>query len=383
MNIIAFYLPQFHQIPENDEWWGEGFTEWVNVKKAKPLFEGHEQPRVPLNGNYYDLSDVSVMKWQTEIAKEHGISGFCFYHYWFDGKLLLEKPVENYLNSKDIDFPYCICWANEHWTNQWVSDKNNVLIEQRYGGEKEWKEHFDYLLPYFKDNRYIKREGKPVVVIYRPDLIDKRKDMVNYWNQLAKAAGLDGLCFMYQRPDAALGGNNSDLSMFDYCIEYQPGVEFKFNVNNTRKFNGLRRVKRKLMLFIEKKFGISTEGMNLSQINKHEASKRSYDEVWEHVISQKPMFENSIPGAFVNWDNTPRKENRGMVLTGATPEKFKYYLKKQIKHAIDDYHEDMMFMFAWNEWAEGGFLEPDEKYGYGFLDAIKQALIETDSFPEE
>ncbi len=381
MKIITFYLPQFHSIPENDKWWGEGFTEWVNVKKAEPLFEGHIQPRIPLDNNYYDLSDTDVMRWQTATAKENGIYGFCFYHYWFGGKLLLQKPVENYLREKDIDFPFCICWANEHWTNQWVSDNNDVLMEQKYGDEDEWKAHFDYLLPFLLDPRYIKKDNKPVLVIYRPDLIEKRGDMISCWNSLAVKAGLEGICFMFQRPDAVLSGTAGDMSMFDYCIEYQPLLEFSLMSDEKRRFMKLRKLKRKLMHYIEKHWGVSTEGMKLSRLKTSQLSVYDYDRVWSDIISKKPLFQNSIPGAFVNWDNTPRKGNRGFAVKGADPEKFRDYLKKQIKHAVEDYHQDMIFMFAWNEWSEGGFLEPDEKYGYGFLNAVRDALIETDSFP--
>ena len=189
VRTIALYLPQFHEIPENNEWWGHGFTEWVNVKKAVPLFEGHQQPRIPLDNNYYDLSDVNVMRWQTELAKKYGIYGFCFYHYWFNGKKLLEKPVDNYLEAKDIDFPFCICWANEHWTNKWATENDRVLIEQKYGGREQWKEHFDYLLPFFKDSRYIYQDGKPLFVLYRPELVTRRREMLEYWNQLALENG--------------------------------------------------------------------------------------------------------------------------------------------------------------------------------------------------
>lgn len=383
MKIIAYYLPQFHRIPENDKWWGEGFTEWVNVKKAESLFEGHHQPRIPLNNNYYNLLDVEVMRWQTEIAKKHGIYGFCFYHYWFDGKMLLEKPVENYLKEKSIDFPFCICWANEHWTNQWVADQHSVLIEQRYGGKKEWKEHFDYLLPFLKDSRYIKKDGKPVFVLYRPDLVEARKEMIEYWNELAVKAGLTGICFMCQRPDAMLTGLKSDLSMFDYCIEYQPSVAIKNISYKKQNFTFLRKMKRSMVLFVEKHFKVAGNSMSLGRINKTEVKRFTYDELWQYVINMKPLTKKSIPGAFVNWDNTPRKGNRGTVLTEVTSEKMHKYLSEQIRHAKKDYHQDMMFMFAWNEWAEGGFLEPDEANGYGYLEAIKAALEENNEFPDD
>lgn len=151
MKVIAFYLPQFHEIPENNEWWGKGFTEWVNVKKAKPLYRGQNQPRVPLQRNYYNLEDVSVQEWQVELAKKYGVYGFCMYHYWFNGHLLLEKPVEQYLKNNKLDLPFCLCWANENWTNVWAAGGNKILISQTYGDKNEWKKHFDYFLPFFKD----------------------------------------------------------------------------------------------------------------------------------------------------------------------------------------------------------------------------------------
>lgn len=163
MKILALYLPQFHAIPENDEWWGKGFTEWVNVKKARPLFEGHYQPRIPLNENYYNLLDNSVKKWQIDLAKEHGIYGFCVYHYWFCGKKLLEKPMEQYLADKSLDFPFCFCWANEHWSNAWVSGENKILMAQNFEDREDWDNHFYYMLPFFQDERYIKRRRKTFV----------------------------------------------------------------------------------------------------------------------------------------------------------------------------------------------------------------------------
>ena len=179
MKIIAFYLPQFHNIPENDEWWGNGFTEWTNVKKAKPIFEGHQQPKVPLNNNYYNLLDDNVKVWQADLAKKYGVYGFCYYHYWFNGKMLLEKPMEQMLENKEVDIPFCISWANEPWTKAWVGDEKKMLIAQEYGQEEEWKEHFMYLLPFFKDERYIKKDGKPFFIFYRPDIVITHIDQYN------------------------------------------------------------------------------------------------------------------------------------------------------------------------------------------------------------
>lgn len=380
MKVIALYLPQFHTIPENDKWWGKGFTEWVNIKKAKPLFPGHKQPREPLNDNYYDLSDVEVMRWQASIAQKNGVYGFCFYHYWFQGKLLLEKPVENFLNS-DIDFHYCISWANEHWTNQWVSDKWDVLIEQKYGGEAEWKKHFEYLLPFFKDERYIKFQGKPVFVIYRPNLIDCRKEMLEYWNKLAVKEGFPGICFVFQRAEPILLNHNIDMSMFDYCAAYQPGLAVANNIYDKQHFKIARRIKKDFFHFIEQHFKFDSRSIVLTRQGK-QLRFDDYDETWNRILNDPDIFPHMIPSAFTDWDNTPRRGNKGSVMKGASPEKFEKYLEKLIIKSNQKYDTDMMFIFAWNEWAEGGYLEPDKLNGYGYLNAVRKALIATNSWPD-
>lgn len=379
MKIVSLYLPQFHTIPENDEWWGKGFTEWVNVKKAKPLFEGHCQPREPLNNNYYDLSNVEIMRWQSHIAKEHGLYGFCFYHYWFGGKLLLEKPVENFLKS-DIDFNYCISWANEHWTNQWVSDRWDVFIEQRYGDKKEWEEHFNYLLDYFKDSRYIKLDGKPMFVVYKPELIEKRREMLDTWNKLAKKEGFPGMCFVFQRAESIMNDKKIDMSMFDYCAVYQPGLAVSQYNKERQHFLGLRRLKRSFFKFFENHFKFDSRSVVLTPQGVG-PKKYNYDEVWNLVINSEDIFPKMIPSGFIDWDSTPRRERRGFVMAGASPEKFKKYLKQLINKARDKYETDLLFLFAWNEWAEGGYLEPDKLNGYGYLNAVKEALDETNENP--
>lgn len=372
MKIIAFYLPQFHEIPENNEWWGEGFTEWVNVKKAQPLFEGHIQPRTPLNKNYYNLLDVDVMRWQADLAKKYGIYGFCFYHYWFDGHMLLQKPIENFLANTDIDQHFCICWANEHWTNAWVSGQNKVLIEQKYGGEKEWKEHFDYLLPYFKDKRYIIEDNMPLFVIYRPGIIDCLNSMLDYWNELAKEAGFAGIKFAYQHVDFDLQEDKDD-SRFTYDIEYQPTYAQTFL--RQKNHTTLRKIKRKIAYFAEKYLKL-----DLRYVGAEGLIKFDYDNIWQYILNMKPVSPKSVPGAYVNWDNTPRRGSKGIVHLNVTPEKFQNYLSLQIKRAKEVYHSDKIFMFAWNEWAEGGFLEPDEEWKYSMLEAVKKALESNNEF---
>lgn len=375
MKIITFYLPQFHCTPENDEWWGKEFTEWINMKKSKSLFNRHYQPRVPLNNNYYDLSDPETMRWQIELAKKYGVYGWCIYHYWFNGKLLLEKPVENLLKDKTMDIHFCLSWANEPWTNAWVAEKPTVLIAQRYGREKEWKEHFDYLLPYFLDERYIKVDGKPLFVLYKTDIIPDMNEMLDYYQDLAREAGLPGICFAYQ----ALYQNQltmPDDSRFDLNIHYEP--PYAVRDLTYKKHSTLRRIKRKIECYLNMHTNINIERVSMNTGLKF----FDYDEVWGTILKRKPVSEKCVPGAYVDWDNTPRRPTRGSIHQGASPEKFRKYLSKQIKRAKSVYHKDMIFMFAWNEWAEGGYVEPDEKFKYGYLEAIKTALEENGEFPE-
>lgn len=378
MKIIAFYLPQFHAIPENDEWWGKGFTEWTNVKTAKPLFEGHRQPRIPLDDNYYNLLDVSVMKWQVELAKKYGVYGFCFYHYWFGGHMLLQKPMENMLKDKEINFPYCICWANEGWTNAWKADSNaKVLISQRYGDKKEWKEHFEYLLQFFKDSNYILENGKPLFVIYRPEICNCLNEMLDYWELLAKENGFNGMCFAYQQVSYYLKPDH-DESRFNYRIEYQPGYA-RFDSQNSN--GGFSRfwIKAKSSIrniagIIDNQLGTSIQ----SKLTKQGLSFEDYDVLCSAIVNRHGEDEKSVAGMFVDWDNTPRRGTRGRICRGSSPEKFEYYLTEQIKNVKSSYKNDMLFIFAWNEWAEGGYLEPDTYNGYGYLEAIRKALAEND-----
>ena len=367
MKVIPVYLPQFHQIPENDEWWGEGFTEWTNVKKAKPFFEGHYQPRVPLNKYYYDLTDVESLKWQCKIAKEYGIYGFCFYHYWFNGKLLLEQPMELLLKNKDIDINYCISWANHNWEDSWKASPGNekILIGHDFDDEDDWVNHFNYMLQFFKDERYIKENNKPLLTIYIPNIIGKLNKMLGLWNSMAMMEGFDGLKFAFQSA-MSFHSKGWDRSMFDYAIEFEPGFSnYKNNILlslNIMKYSNT----------IKKMFGIKKR----IQKTRKEVALFDYDETWKKILNKKPSASNAVPSAFVDWDNTPRKQQAGTVFMGATPKKFKNYFKQLVLKAKKEYHTDKIFLFAWNEWAEGGYLEPDEKFGYGYLKAIKESLEE-------
>ena len=376
MKIIPLYLPQFHTIPENDEWWGKGFTEWVNVKGAKPLFEGHNQPRVPLNDNYYDLSDIETLKWQCKIAKEHGIYGFCMYHYWFNGKLLLEKPMEMLLAHPEIDIKYCISWANHDWTDGWkASDRApKVLIAHNFDDEKDWVDHFNYMLPFFKDPRYIREDNKPIMVIYIPNLIRKLNKMLTLWTQMAKDAGFEGLTYIYQSASSSFD-NSWNRSQFKYGVEMHPGyVNMYFKNSRMGVFPKLMKYSREFKRILGIKRSL------LPEKKRTEVSVCNYDETWQRILKIRPKDGISmIPCAFVDWDNTPRHGIRGSVYKNATPEKFKMYLSQLVDNAQKYYNTDMIFVFAWNEWAEGGYLEPDTKNGWGYLEAIKEVVENKES----
>jgi len=369
MKIIPVFLPQFHRIPENDEWWGDGFTEWTNVKSAKPLFKSHYQPRVPLDKIYYDLSEIETLKIQCESAKKYGIFGFCFYHYWFNGKLLLEKPLEMLRENDDIDINYCISWANHNWENTWTASPGaeKTLIAHDFDDENDWIQHFNYFLNFFKDPRYIKEDNKPLLVILAPNIIGKLNKMLSLWNGMAIQAGFSGMKFISQSA-MSQHSNNWDRSLFDYVIEFQPGYT-NLRKNGWQKFlliSGLLNHTTK----IKKYLGIKRR----LAVPKNSLTFFDYDETWRKILSIKPSALNAIPAAFVDWDNTPRKGVRGSVCLGATPDKFYLYLKKLLHKTHTEYKQDKIFVFAWNEWGEGGYLEPDERYGYGYLRAIKNAL---------
>lgn len=379
MKIIAWYLPQFHTIPENDAWWGEGFTEWTNVKAAKSYHSGQIQPRVPLNDNYYNLLDDEVKRWQVNLAKEYGVYGFAMYHYWFDGKLLLEKPVEQYLANKALDLPFCICWANEHWTNRWIASKESILIEQHYGDEAQWKDHFEYLLPFLRDERYIRVDGKPLVIIYRPELIDRLNDMMDLWQALARGNGLPGLSLAYQGEKWDLSaGIKKDDSRFDLNIEFQPSKVFNaYRHGRHRLLSGIQSILPKRLENSKLVYKLKEAFVR----NDESGTAFDFDELWKTVLNTAPVDGKSVPGAFVGWDNSPRKKEQGIFIRNVTPQKFEKYLAAQIRRTRNVYHKDMLFLYAWNEWAEGGYLEPDRQYGYGFLEAIRGALKETGEWP--
>lgn len=373
MKVIPVYLPQFHRIPENDKWWGEGFTEWTNVKKARPLFDGHYQPREPLNDYYYDLSNLDTLKWQCNLANEYGIYGFCFYHYWFNGHLLLEKPMEMLLANPNINIRYCVSWANHNWEDTWraSSGGEKTLISHDFDDETDWVPHFEYLLQFFKDPRYICEDNKPLLVIYIPNIINKLNKMLTLWNELAIKSGFDGIKFCFQSAMSNYA-KNWDRSLFDYAIEFHPGY-----VNLKGELNWMAWM-MKYSHRIKKALGIKSR----IRVGRKNLARFNYDNTWQNILDSAPSCDNAIPSAFVDWDNTPRKIERGSVCDGANPTKFKKYFKQLITKTRREYKQDKIFVFAWNEWAEGGYLEPDKKFGDGYLRAIRESLLECNEFED-
>lgn len=373
LKVIAFYLPQFHSIPENDQWWGQGFTEWTNVKKALPLFEGHNQPRIPLNKNYYDLMDDEVKISQAKLAKKYGIFGFCCYHYWFkNGEKLLEKPAEQMLQNKDVDLPFCFSWANENWSRKWDGGNQEIIKEQDYGDKSDWEKHFQYLLPFFRDERYITVNGKPLLIIYKPEEIIDVYQMVSYWRKRSIEEGFPGLCMAFQFPTYY-----TDLfyrkDVFDYRIGFEPvycrNLERMNHPVRSMKVSAARMILGENFISSYRKKHNTAKTTNKPKSDGPE--KYDYDVAWENILSADWTSE-FLPGAFVEWDNTPRNKN-GLVYTGFTVEKFGRYMKALLEKARSK-NKSMVFINAWNEWAEGAYLEPDELTGTGKLEALKKAL---------
>ena len=356
MKIITFYLPQFHAFPENDNFWGKGFTEWTNVKKARPLYKGHYEPREPLNDNYYDLTDPNTFKWQVDLAKKYGVYGFCFYHYWFSGKILMKKPMEMFLSDKSLNIHYCICWANETWSRRWNGKERDVLIKQEHGDKNEWIEHFNYLLPFFKDERYIKEDGCPLFVLYKPEIFPDYLKMFEIWNVLAEENGFNGMKFAIQ---SAIWNNDDhyDHSQVDYRIMFEPGY------TDLKSGHSISYNLKKEMIKIFRLFN-----------GLYHLHPLSYKEYCKDIVKRDVVDSRYIPGMFVNWDNTPRRNERGATTLGNSPELFQNTMSKLIKKTRNEYKKDMIFINAWNEWAEGCYLEPDKKYGYRYLEALKKAL---------
>lgn len=351
VRALAFYLPQFHPIPENDEWWGIGFTEWTNTARARPLYRGHRQPQSPADLGFYDLRVPEARKAQADLARAYGLGGFCYYHYWFAGRRILERPFNDVLLSGEPDFPFCLAWANQSWTGIWHGAPKRMLIEQTYPGEDDHRRHFEALVPAFTDRRYIRVDGKPVFLIYAPLELPNAPAVIELWRKLAEKAGLPGLYLVGQTQDA---GQCLASRGFDACVTVRLRPSMRSELPWYRLGpTAYRRFKRLMG---------SPEVINYA------------DAVGRMILPPVNGFI-SHPCVIPNWDNTPRSGRRGLVLHGSTPQAFERHLTAALDRiALSPTQEPLLFIKSWNEWAEGNYLEPDARWGRAYLETFKRVL---------
>ncbi|MFJ7825276.1 glycoside hydrolase family 99-like domain-containing protein [Psychrobacillus sp. NPDC096623] len=338
MKLIAFYLPQFHPIKENDEWWGKGFTEWTNVTKSKPLFEGHYQPHLPSELGFYDLRLPSVMEEQSKLAKKYGIDAFCYYHYWFNEKLLLEKPIEMMLENPNVETSFCLCWANENWSRRWDGKEKEILISQNYETYSA-KKHMDWLIPYFNDPRYLKIDGKPIFLVYSAMDIENLKSIIAEWNEYSIGAGFEGIY-------TVAANTNYNKLTYDELIELGFNAIYNFEPKSFK--------------------GSKTLNVGLTKTDVY--NYKSF--VDTSLNMEYPENLTIFPTVFPNWDNTARRRENAIVIQNEDPNEYSYWLYKSMEKVKNyETEKQIVFINAWNEWAEGAHLEPDMKNGKLYLEA--------------
>lgn len=351
LKILAFYLPQFHPIPENDLWWGDGFTEWTNVARGRPMYEGHYQPRLPGALSFYDLTNPEVLRKQAEIARNHGVTGFCFYLYWFGGERLLEKPISLFLENKDIDIEFCFCWANENWTRRWDGLDNEVLISQRHSPTDD----IDFIAEVstaFSDKRYVKINGKPLLVIYRPNLFPEFLATVQRWRDWCRRSGVGEIYICYSESFESI---NPSVYGLDASIEFPPA-----NI----KLQEVTEI-------------VPGKAANFS------GQVHSYIYAMKQSLSSSSSDWVRFRGVMPSWDNTARKMEKSISFYGANPELYSRWLDASVSKTLQEREGDerLVFINAWNEWGEGAVLEPDRLYGYAYLNRTRE-VIEKYSLPQ-
>lgn len=340
--LIAFYLTQFHPTPENDAWWGKGFTEWSNVAKARPLFDGHHQPHLPTDFGFYDLRVRETRRDQIAVAKQYGIDGFCYHYYWFSGTRLLNQPLDDMLADPESDMPFCLCWANENWTRRWDAAEHEILIAQKYLPD-DGLNFIKALLPFFVDPRYIRLNGAPFLIVYRPQHLPDAKRTAQVWRDYCRSVGIGEIHIC-----AALTHGNMDYSQFGF----DSGVEFPPHNLTCENIAGQVRFHEPFRGYVA----------------QYAAIARSY-------MARQYNPSNVFNSIFPSWDNTPRTGNRGVIVLNGTPENYEYWLSETIRKTLENFPRQERFVFinAWNEWAEGCHLEPDRKFKRRFLEATLRA----------
>jgi lipopolysaccharide biosynthesis protein len=355
VRLLAFYLPQFHPIPENDEWWGKGFTEWTNVARTRPLFKGHYQPHLPADLGFYDLRLPEARQAQADLAREYGINGFCYYHYWFKRRRVLERPFNEVLESGKPDFPFCLCWANENWTRAWDGRSGENLLEQHYGDEDD-RAHMAWLAGAFRDPRYIRVQDRPLFLVYRAGNIPDPLRTTGIWREEAARLGIGEIYLC--RVESLVGERNIDpLSQgFDAAIDFQPDWSY---LGQPLQRSSWWQIARKLGL-----------------------AERAYGEhrIFDYSAIAKKMLERPapdylrLPCVTPSWDNSPRRKSDAVILRDSRPDDYSNWLCRAIEEASRLEPEGLVFINAWNEWAEGNHLEPCQKWGRAYLEATRNAL---------
>lgn len=355
--LIAFYLPQYHPVPENDEWWGRGFTEWRNVVKGKPLFEGHYQPHLPADLGFYDLRLPEVREAQADLAREYGIHGFCYYHYWFNGRRILERPFNEVLASGRPDFPFCLCWANENWTRVWDGGSNQILLEQKYSHVDDLN-HIHALMPAFRDQRYIRINGKPLFLVYRTEHMPFPAKTAEIWREAAHRQGIGEIYLA--RVESFTGAVDPSAIGFDAAVEFAPDWQKRGSFIN-------RTGRDKLMT----RFGLKSEVFFQHDITLYQ---EMIDRMRRKPSVDFVRFRCVTPG----FDNSVRRKKKAAIIHGSTPESFRSWLNAVNEETEKSRapEERLIFINAWNEWAEGNHLEPDQKWGKAYLEAVRNALRE-------
>lgn len=345
IQLIAYYLPQFYEIEFNNNYWGKGYTEWTATANAKPLFKGHYQPHVPADLGFYNLLMPEAQVAQAKMAKQYGVDGFCYWHYWFgNGKTIMEKPFENMLKNKDVDIPFCLAWANHNWHNPSTKE---LILEQTYPGVDDYIEHFNYLLPAFKDERYMKVDGKLIFTIFAPPFVPDLNDFIDLWNSLAIKNGLEGFYF--------IGSGQNKGRVEDY-------KKYKLDAVNTIRLQDFKE-HRSMWYYRWRNIRERIDHKNLDTA--------SYTEAAQYFLAPEDAAENIIPTIISGWDHSPRSGKKAFMLTDYTPSVFREHVEKVLS-CISKKENKLCFIKSWNEWAEGNTLEPDLKYGLEFLKCLKE-----------
>lgn len=383
--LIAFYLPQFHPIPENDSWWGNGFTEWTNVARAHPLFRGHYQPHIPAELGFYDLCLPAARIAQSEMARAAGIEGFCYWHYWFAGKRLLERPFNEVLKTGSPDYPFCFGWANQTWSGIWHGNPNKILIEQTYPGRYDNEKHFYALLDAFNDYRYIRINGKPIFIIYRPSELLKAKEFIDQWQNLSIMNGIPGIHFISH---LSLEDSMEDYLSTGYSGVIHNGV-FRIGRANSweRAFRWYETQQKSnspmayILVYLRAMFRaiVLKSQKTYNRYSDIQPTVYKYKEAMLYFLDGAKRDNSYYPCVIPNWDNSPRSGNRAVIFHDSTPELFRVHLQAALELIIEKpFEERILFIKSWNEWAEGNYLEPDLRFGHKYIDVIRDEILNWD-----